>query len=98
MSAEFTRIRNWAHDRNLLAGSTPKDQFVKLLEEVGELANGIRKTDMLEIKDGLGDVCVVLTIIAAQYGLDIEDCIDHAWDQIKDRRGKLINGVFVKET
>ena len=93
----FDDIRNWAIARNLIEGSTPDKQFLKLIEETGELAHGMAKFDTNEIVDAIGDVIVVLTIIAKQYGYTTEGCIEHAWNQIKDRKGKMINGVFVKE-
>ena len=93
----FKDIRTWAHQRNLIDGGTPTTQFVKLMEEIGELANGISKKREGEIKDGIGDAVVVLTILAAQYGYRIEDCIELAWTEIKDRKGRMIDGVFVKE-
>lgn len=91
-------IRNWAHDRNIIKGATPHAQFVKLIEEVGELAHGIAKDRLNEVVDGIGDAVVVLTVLAAQHNVYIEDCIEAAWNEIKDRRGKMINGVFVKES
>jgi NTP pyrophosphatase (non-canonical NTP hydrolase) len=90
-------IRNWAHDRNLILGASPQAQVVKLVEEIGEMAHGIAKNRIDEVKDGIGDAVVVLTIIAAQYGVNIEECIDLAWNEIKDRKGRVVNGVFVKE-
>lgn len=91
------RIRQWAHDRNLLTGSDPKSQFVKLMEEAGELAAAIARGDQNEFEDALGDMFVVMTILAAQTGADIEECIAAAWNEIKDRKGRMIEGVFVKE-
>lgn len=91
------RIRQWAHDRNLLTGSDPKSQFVKLMEEAGELAAAIARGDQNEFEDALGDMFVVMTILAAQTGADIEECIAAAWNEIKDRKGQMIEGVFVKE-
>jgi len=158
----FAKIRGWAADRNLIEGSDSFRQFVKLAEEVGELADGIETDNPDEIMDGIGDALVVLTILAAQNGMDIEDCIvaarikiarfddralmtiltrengkiahgiakgrrddirdgignaalildalagmngfdinedcvEAAWNEIKDRRGRMVNGVFVKE-
>lgn len=90
-------IRDWADHRNLINGSDYKSQFLKLIEEVGELANALAKDNRLEIKDAIGDIVVVLTIIAEQKNLFIEDCIDAAYEEIKDRKGRMINGVFVKE-
>jgi NTP pyrophosphatase (non-canonical NTP hydrolase) len=90
-------IRQWAQDRNLIEGSDLKSQFVKLIEEAGELANAIGKKNDIEFSDAIGDMFVVLTIIAAQNGMMIEDCIDGAWQEIKDRRGKMVDGIFLKD-
>jgi NTP pyrophosphatase (non-canonical NTP hydrolase) len=90
-------IRQWAQDRNLIEGSDLKSQFVKLIEEAGELANSIAKKNDIEFADAIGDMVVVLTIMAAQNGMMIEDCIDAAWQQIRDRKGKMVDGIFIKE-
>lgn len=90
-------IQNWAWDRNLIDGSTPHAQMLKLTEEVGELAGGICKDKVDVIKDSIGDVFVVLTIVAAQMGWSIEECVQDAYAEIKDRKGKMVDGVFVKE-
>lgn len=90
-------IRGWAEDRNLIEGSDVKSQFVKLIEEAGELANAIAKKNDIEFADAIGDMVVVLTIMAAQNGMMIEDCIDNAWQEIKDRKGKMVDGIFIKE-
>lgn len=91
------RIRNWAADRNLIAGSDIKSQFVKLVEETGELAAAIARSDDGEFMDAIGDIFVVITILAAQRGMEVEECIAQAWDGIKDRKGRMIDGVFIKE-
>jgi NTP pyrophosphatase (non-canonical NTP hydrolase) len=93
----FAKIRKWAEDRNLIEGSDPKSQMVKLMEEMGELANGIGKNKIAEIEDGIGDCCVVLTIIASQCGLTIEECIMSAYHEIKDRKGRMVDGIFIRE-
>lgn len=93
----FSRIRQWAEDRNLIKGSTSANQMLKLVEELGELAGSINKNRREDIADGIGDAVVVLTIIAAMHGLEIERCIDGAYQEIKDRKGKMIDGIFVKE-
>ena len=90
-------IRQWAEDRNLIEGSDLKSQFVKLIEEAGELANAIGKKNDIEFADAIGDMFVVLTIMAAQNRMHIEDCIDGAWQEIKDRKGKMVDGIFQKE-
>lgn len=93
----FSDIRQWAYDRNLVAGSTPEKQMLKLVEEIGELAHGMAKGREAEIVDGIGDAVVVLTILAIQHDLRIEDCIESAWLEIKDRKGRMENGIFIKE-
>lgn len=96
--SRFNEIRQWAHDRNLIEGSDRFRQMVKLVEEQGELASGIAKGNEDLIADSIGDMVVVLTILAEQSGLRIENCIKLAYLEIKDRKGRMIDGVFVKES
>lgn len=91
------KIINWANDRNLIQGSSITMQYIKLSEEQGELAEAIAKGRPKQALDSIGDMCVVLAILAAQYGSSLEDCIDIAYDEIKDRKGRMQNGVFIKE-
>ena len=91
------RIQGWAIDRNLHTADHVK-QALKLGEEFGELCQGIVKGNEEQIKDSLGDMMVVMVILSMQLGLEIEDCVYHAYDEIKDRRGKLVDGVFIKES
>lgn len=93
----YDKILQWAHDRNLIEGSDPKSQLLKTMSELGELADGINKDRINEIVDGIGDVVVTLIIVAAQKGLDFHSCVEAAYDDIKDRKGQMINGVFIKE-
>lgn len=93
----IAQIKQWAEDRNLIEGSTPQAQFVKLVEEVGELASGIAKKNHMKVVDSIGDTIVVLTILAAQYGVSIPMCVAAAYEEIKDRKGRMVDGVFVKE-
>ena len=159
-------IRAWAEDRNLIRGSGPQPQTVKLVEEIGELADGIINSHSITIKDSIGDGMVVLTILAEQlgtkietcivqhihsadesfyqglsthmlmlhmvksmgdiadgvskgkrdltekgigrmvallavlateFGTSLEDCTNDAYDEIKDRKGRMVGGVFIKE-
>lgn len=90
-------IREWAHARNLIKGSTPEKQFVKLVEEIGELAAALARGNKENMVDGIGDAVVVLTILASQIGVDIEDCIASAYFEIKDRKGRMQDGVFIKD-
>jgi len=93
----FERIRGWAADRNLISGSNPQAQMLKLLEELGELAAAIAKGNPDGQIDGVGDAVVVLTILSAQLGFTVEEAIAHAWDEIKDRKGRMVDGIFVKD-
>lgn len=90
-------IREWAKER-YLEKADPKVQMIKLVEEVGELADGLLKENEEKVIDSIGDAYVVLTILAMQLGLTIEECIDSAYNEIKDRKGRVVDGVFVKES
>lgn len=90
------KVAKWHHERNLIDGATDQTQFVKLLEEVGELAGNISRDRC--IKDDIGDIIVVLVNIAERNGLTIEECLECAYNDIKDRKGVMIDGCFVKES
>lgn len=89
-------IREWAIKRELHNGNSDR-QVIKLVEEVGELANAYNKENDAELEDALGDIYVVLTILAMQLGYQIEMCVKKAYNEIKDREGTMKNGVFVKK-
>ncbi len=89
------KITRWHHERNLINGSTDKDQFAKLIQEAGELSDSICKDK--NVSDDIGDMIVVLINIAERNGLSIGECLETAWNDIRDRKGKMIDGVFVKE-
>lgn len=93
----ISNIRVWAVDRDLHTAD-PDKQMLKLMEEVGELAEGLAKYKQDMVIDGIGDTFVVLTILSMQLGLSIEDCIEDAFLEISDRKGKMVNGVFVKDS
>lgn len=90
-------IYRWAEERGLYESGDPKTQTLKLQEEVGELARAILKDNVLEQKDAVGDIFVVLVNLSRLLGLDIAECIFIAYDEIKDRKGKMKNGTFIKE-
>jgi len=94
----FDLIRFWAQDRGIYAKGNSTTQYVKLMEEAGELAKALLNNDRAEIVDAIGDIAVVLTNLAELEGLKIEDCIDTAYNVIARRKGKMINGTFVKQT
>lgn len=152
MQTLIQQIIDWANERNLINGSTPYKQGLKLMSEYGELCDSIVKNDLDGIKDGIGDVAVVAIIISIQtgnhiavheiypyfthdkdllahtidlaedlkdiisdncyvenvliklstiaryYNLTLKQCLQHAYDEIKDRKGIMYDGVFIKET
>lgn len=89
------KIKSWHYDRNLIEGSTDKDQYLKLIQEAGELSDNICKGK--DISDDIGDMIVVLINIAERNNLSITECVEKAYDDIKDRKGKMVDGVFIKE-
>ena len=92
------KIIQWHKDRNLINGSTDLDQYQgKLLEEVDELGVNIAMGNKNGIVDDIGDIIVVLINIAHRNNLSLYECMHHAYNDIKDRKGKMIDGVFVKE-
>ena len=95
-SARFDLIRSWAAERGIYDNGNSHTQYVKLMEEAGELAQALLKNDKPEIQDAIGDMVVVLTNLAYQENFQIEDCIDSAYAEIATRTGKMVNGTFVK--
>ena len=93
----FNLIRYWANERGLYEKGNSHTQYVKLQEEAGELAKALLENNHDEINDAIGDMVVVLTNLAHMHGTDIEVCIAQAYNEIKSRKGKMINGTFVKE-
>lgn len=94
---ELAVIR-WSEARRIIPNSTPQAQFIKLQEEVDELRDALLKNDIDETVDAIGDCAVVLINICALLDVNFTDCLAHAYQQIKDRRGALgKDGIFVKE-
>ena len=93
----FDCIRAWANERGLYDKGDPKTQYIKLMEETGEIGRALLKEDTNEIVDGIGDAVVVLTNLAELIGVPIEECIQSAYDVIAKRTGKMVNGTFVKD-
>ena len=90
------KVKQWHHDRNLIEGSTDLQQFNgKLLEEVKELETNILLSQ--PVADDIGDILVVLINIATRNNLSLSQCLQVAYDDIKDRKGKMVDGVFIKE-
>ena len=96
--SRFDLIRTWADERGLYDKGDTKTQYLKLMEEAGELGRAILKNDEPEFIDAIGDMVVVLTNLARLGGVSIETCIDSAYEVISKRTGKMVNGTFVKDT
>ena len=94
--SHFDLIRDWAEKRGLYNAGDPKTQTLKLMEEAGEICRAVLKKDEPEIIDGIGDCVVVLTNLAHLCDTSIEECIEIAYNEIKDRKGKMDNGTFKK--
>ena len=98
MQDVFSNIADWAQARNLIEGSTPQAQFIKLAEELGEVAECIAKgLSQDELKKELGDMLVVITILAEQHGLSTNACATAAYEKIKHRKGRMQDGIFIRE-
>ena len=91
-------IRQWAIDKELDKGH-PYSQFLKMMEEQGELAEAlVKKQSYDDVKDAIGDVFVTLVILAQQLDTSVAECSQIAYDVIKDRQGKMVDGTFIKES
>jgi len=97
MDELIQNIKHWANDKSLLKEENIQAQMLKVLEEVGETAGAILKKKDVEIVDGLGDSFVTLIILCYQLGLEPRECLESAWNEIKDRKGKTVNGTFIRE-
>lgn len=88
-------IERWSQEKGLDNADSDK-QTIKLFEEAGELAEGMNKNSPEQIIDSVGDIYVVLTILCQQLGINIEECVEAAYKEIKERTGEMRNGVFIK--
>src|SRR5699024_7091128 len=89
-------VEEWAIDRNLHEAD-PYKQILKVVEEIGEVAGALARNNMDELRVEIGDGIVTLIIMAMQLDMDIYDCLDAAYEKIENRKGKTINGIYVKE-
>jgi len=100
LTALVSLVRQWGTDRNIIgpdAKATVESQYLKLAEEFEELGEGIAKKDQHEIVDAIGDMTVVLILLSELAGVRFETCLIAAYDEIKDRKGSMIDGAYVKE-
>ena len=94
----YKLIRTWAKERGIYEKGDSKTQYVKLMEEAGELAKALLTNNKAEIKDAIGDMVVVLTNLAKLEDMKLEDCVVSAYNEIANRKGSMQNGTFVKQT
>lgn len=98
----IANINEWADERNLKQAD-PKIQWMRVTEEVGEIRDVLLKpTKFTEpqaaLKDAIGDTLVTIIVLAHQLDLDVTECLNIAYEEIKNRKGKMVNGTFVKES
>lgn len=97
MDELITKVEQWAKDKGL-DHADPKAQFLKVAEEFGEIASAMARSNDELFKDSVGDVIVTLIILSMQKGANIQECLEMAYNEIKGRTGKMVDGVFVKSS
>ena len=97
MNNLIKQVEQWSIDKGLDKGNSDR-QALKFYEEAGEIGAALSRNRMDDLKDGIGDTIVTLIILAQQHGMTIEECLQYAYDEIKGRKGKTINGTFIKES
>ena len=96
MDELIENVKAWAKERGI--DKQPADAgYRKTVEELGELSSAYSRNNKEMMIDSLGDTAVCLINLATQMGLDFNECLEHAYNEIKDRKGKTVNGVFVKD-
>lgn len=95
MNQLIEQVEQWSIDKGLHNGN-PDRQALKVWEESGEIASSLSRGNLDELKDGIGDTVVTLIILAQQHGWTLEECLQYAYDEIKDRTGETRNGTFIK--
>ena len=98
MDEMVANVTAWAQERGLLDRENVPKQMLKIMEEVGETASAILKNDSAKIIDGIGDSFVTLIVLSKQLGLEPSHCLEVAWNEIKNRKVKMVDGTFVKES
>ena len=96
MNQLIKNVEQWSIDKGLNNGNSDR-QALKFYEEAGEVAAALSRNDKEALKDGIGDTIVTLIILAQQQGWSLEECLQYAYEEIKNRKGKTINGTFIKD-
>ena len=96
------KVIQWAKDRNIFENSNAIKQISKTQEELYETLAALReieqgKESILDVADGIGDMLVTIILLAKMVGLNSVDCLADAYEEIKNRKGKMVNGLFVKD-
>jgi NTP pyrophosphatase (non-canonical NTP hydrolase) len=91
-------VEQWAIAKGLDSSEYRSRQALKVMEEVGETMAALARGQRAELRDGIGDSIVTLIILALQSGLSATECLQCAYDEIKGRTGKVVDGVFVKSS
>lgn len=89
-------VEEWAKEKRL-DKAEPEKQMLKVIEEVVEVGAALARNNENDLRDGIGDMVVTLIILAMQNNMDLYECLNQAYSEIKNRQGKMVNGVFVKE-
>jgi NTP pyrophosphatase (non-canonical NTP hydrolase) len=100
MNELIQNVLQWGIDKNIIGANgkgTRQAQVDKMLEEAEETHYAVNKNDLMEVKDGIGDTTVTLILLAEMYGWTLEECLEHAYNVIAGRTGKMVDGVFVKD-
>ena len=97
MNDLIKQVEQWSIDKGLDKGNSDR-QALKFYEEAGEIGAALSRNRMDDLKDGIGDTIVTLIILAQQHGMTIEECLQYAYDEISQRKGRTINGTFIKES
>ena len=97
MNELIKQVEQWSKDKQLDKGD-PNRQALKVWEETGEIGAALSRNKMDDLKDGIGDTVVTLIILAQQHGWSLQECLQYAYDEISQRKGRTINGTFIKES
>lgn len=97
MNNLISKVEQWSIDKDLHKAN-PDRQALKVWEESGEIAAALSRNDKEALMDGIGDTVVTLIILAQQHDMTLERCLQYAYDEISQRKGRTINGTFIKES
>ena len=92
-------LKTWAEERNLLGeNANPDAQGNRITGELGEMLQAYEKHQEAELQDSIGDLLVTICVFCHQIGENPIKCFNEAYDTIAHRKGKTVNGTFIKES